>query len=111
MCAVLAACVGSLWLARRWLPGAAMSQPGKGRMRVVDTLPLARRCWIQLVEVEGRPVLIGYDAGGMRNITPLPPSFADEFNQEAEEAGNETSLSPISPFASRVGDGLTGVLP
>jgi hypothetical protein len=56
-------------------------------MKVLDTLSLARRCCLQLVEIDGRQVLVGYDAGGLRSVTPLVASFAEQCEEEEELAG------------------------
>jgi flagellar biogenesis protein FliO len=97
---VLGACVVSLWLARRWLPGGAAPTKGQGRMKVIDTLSLAHRCCLQLVEIEGRQVLIGYDAGGIRTVTPLAPSFADE-EEQAELAAASSDINTGTPWLRR----------
>jgi flagellar biogenesis protein FliO len=83
--AVLVTCFASLWLARRWLPNAAVGVKPQGRIKVLDRLSLTSRSWLQLVEVEGRQVLVSCDAAGIRDVTLLVPSFSEQLGQDAEE--------------------------
>lgn len=76
---VAAACAigGAALLART---GAAAGAPGR-RLVVVARQALSREVGVALLELDGRPVLIGYGAGGVQVLEPaagapgpLPPA-------------------------------------
>jgi flagellar biogenesis protein FliO len=75
---VLALCVGTLWLGRRWLGTASTTRDETSQLRLVETLPLGNRCALHLVHVGNRPVLIAADPSGLRSVVPLPESFEQE---------------------------------
>jgi flagellar biogenesis protein FliO len=92
---VLALCVGSLWLCRRWLVQPA-ARPGAIRqLQLVESLSLGNRCTVHLVHVANRPVLVGADAGGVRTIVPLPDTFEQVLAQDngAEATPPEAGLA------------------
>jgi hypothetical protein len=72
---VLVLCVVVLRLCKNWLTGAAKPRAGDGSFQMVDTLHLGNRCWLHLVKVGTRQVLIGVDASGLKAMTPLADSF------------------------------------
>ncbi len=83
---VLALCVGTLFVCRRWLrrlpgPGAANT-----RMTLVETLPLGNRCQVHLVRVGKQQVLVGLDAGGLKSLVALPEPFDDALAEAQQEA-------------------------
>jgi flagellar biogenesis protein FliO len=82
---VLALCVGSLVVCRRWL----RRLPGQGgtptHMTLVETLPLGNRCLVHLVRVGKQQVLVGLDGGGLKSLVALPEAFDDAL-VEAQEA-------------------------
>lgn len=62
--AALAAAAGALWWLRRRLPGALPGVGGR-RMRVLEMLRISPRSVLLLVEVDGRTLLIGEQAGSI----------------------------------------------
>jgi len=75
---VLALCVGSLWVARRWLgPGSPHAATAK-HLRLTETLSLGNRCALHLVQVGNRQVLIAADPSGLKSVVPLNESFDAE---------------------------------
>lgn len=94
---VLGACVVSLWLARRWLPHGQPAKKGQGRMKILDTLAVAPRGCVQLIEIEHRLVLIASDAGGIKSVTPLPQQFAENLEScTAQSAAEETTAPAVA---------------
>ena len=68
---VLALCVATLWLCRRWFGPA---QPGAirgGSFEILESLPLGIRCRVHLVRVGERLMLAGLDTSGLRTLLPL----------------------------------------
>ena len=57
---------GSLWLWKRAQTGLlAQSQAGERRLRLVDSISLGPQTRIALVELDGRPILIGQSRAGL----------------------------------------------
>ena len=91
--AVLAVVAVRKWMGPTCQPGVAESS----RLRLVEALALPQRASLQLVELDGRPVLVGMNSGGLQSITPVERSFSESLyamNQDAEahiqeESGNE----------------------
>lgn len=73
---VLGLCVGSIFLCKRWMGNAPQAAKSQGQLKLIETLPLGQRCWMQLVHVGTHSVLVGGDAAGMKTIVPLPESFS-----------------------------------
>jgi flagellar biogenesis protein FliO len=74
---VLALCVVTLWLGKRWLGGAAPAVGKASQLRLVETLALGNRCAVHLIHVGNRPVLVGADQSGVKTVVPLPESFME----------------------------------
>jgi len=83
-----------------------------GKMTLVDTLSLGRRCELHLVEIEGIRVLVGVDPAGMRSVTHLPEDYRDLSEGEnravnalqasaAVAPGHPIWANPAPPFPSR----------
>jgi flagellar biogenesis protein FliO len=107
---VLGLAVGSLWLGKRWLVAGAAKAAGPKHMQVIETLPLANRCSVVLIEVGKRQVLVGLDATGLQSMVPLPERFDLELATAAlEPADQGADLKPRHEvYSARVGlDRLT----
>jgi flagellar biogenesis protein FliO len=105
---VLALCVGTVYLCKRWLRGAPAQASANGRLQLIETLALGQRCWLQLVHVAGQPVLVGGDPAGLKTIVPLPESFAATLAEKTEEtppAGLATILAQRFTTHVENGDG------
>ncbi|MCZ6643616.1 MAG: flagellar biosynthetic protein FliO [Gammaproteobacteria bacterium] len=89
--AVLAACVVSLWAARRWLKNGSVLGTGSGRMQLIESLALANRCSVQLIQVDNRKLLIGLDTSGLKTILPLADEFASTLDEIKDEGTNSAS--------------------
>ncbi len=88
---VLAACVVSLWAARRWLKNGSVLGTGSGRMQLIESLALANRCSVQLIQVDNRKLLIGLDTSGLKTILPLADEFASTLDEIKDEGTNSAS--------------------
>ena len=102
---VLTACVASLWLAKRWLQSSPTLKPGDSQMRLMETLSLANRCHVQLIQVDGRKLLVGLDASGLKTILPLTEPFAETLNgvQEPEtQSSFRSSADREFPAQNRI---------
>jgi flagellar biogenesis protein FliO len=74
---VLALCVVTLAIGRRWLRGTATAGTDQGRIQLVETLTLGNRCNLHLVKIGGQQVLVGLDGGGLKAMVTLTEPFAD----------------------------------
>lgn len=96
-------CVGIM------LVGSKLSakQPGNRSTKhfeVVDSMMLAQRCWIELVQVKGQFVVVTRDAAGIGNMVALPPNF----DEKLEEADKETLEFEKAAEALLAQKGVTG---
>ena len=64
------------------------------RLRIVETLGLGARCWLQLVEADERNFLVACDARGVRQMLSLEQFAADlaSFQDDAEDEQLDGSL-------------------
>jgi len=90
---VLALCVVTLWLGKRWLGGTAAPAGPSHQMRLLETLPLGNRCAVYLVQVANRSIMIGTDPSGLKTIVPLPESFSDQVFATAGESDPLTNAA------------------
>lgn len=65
-----------------------------GKLQLVDTLSLGRRCELHLVEIDGTRVLIGIDPTGMKSLISLPEEFRDVAERGEEAATQATAMQP-----------------
>jgi flagellar biogenesis protein FliO len=83
---VLGLAVGTIWVSKRWLSGPPAAPGGTAHLRLVESLPLGNRCCVHLLHVAGRAVLVGMDGSGLKELLPLPESFAGALG-DAQGAG------------------------
>jgi len=83
---VLGLCAGTIFLCKRWMVGSQTATAANGQLKLLETLSLGRRCWVQLVHVNNHPVLIGGDATGIKSIVPMPESFSAALLDSASDA-------------------------
>jgi flagellar biogenesis protein FliO len=101
---VLGLCVCTLYAGRRWLRGAPAGNGSGAALRLVETLSLGNRCSVHLLQTGEHQVLVGIDAGGLKSLLPLPPSFeramGDAHSAEFEPAERveNTGFSVPSPM-------------
>ena len=74
---VLAACVVSLLIGKRFLGAGSIARAGRGKMCLLETLSLSNRCHLQLIQVDGHKLLVGLDAGGLKTVLPLQDPFIE----------------------------------
>jgi flagellar biogenesis protein FliO len=74
---VLATCLGTLLLARRWLmkSGMVMESQRNPRLQIVASLSIAPRSQLHIVRLDNREVLVGVDSRGLQQMQIVPPSF------------------------------------
>lgn len=97
--AVLAACVISLLVGKRWLmKNTSIVSKRANRMQLLDTLNLSRRCCVQLVHVEDRKLVVGIDASGVRSMLVLNDSFDKELGRFEEPL--DTEADQVEPLSS-----------
>jgi flagellar biogenesis protein FliO len=77
---VLGLCVGTLWIGRRWLHGVPAQPGGNTQLRLVERLPLGNRCFLYLLTVQDRQLLVGVDASGMKTLVTLSEPFEAGLN-------------------------------
>jgi flagellar biogenesis protein FliO len=86
---VLALCVGTLWMGKRWLRVGAAAKTGGGQLQVLEALPLGRRCVLYLIKANQQQIVAGIDHTGLKALLPLSESF-------------ETALSEAQPDAAPI---------
>jgi flagellar biogenesis protein FliO len=94
---VLGLCVGSLWVAKRWMRGSPVSGGITSQLRLIETLPLGNRCALYLVAAGERSVLVGADASGMKTILALTDGFADALAKAGHEEVADLVKEPATP--------------
>ncbi|MEZ6113932.1 MAG: flagellar biosynthetic protein FliO [Pirellulaceae bacterium] len=82
---VLGVCIVSLLVAKRWMPTNVISDRPAPTMRVVGSLALPNKSFLQLVEVDERRMVVGGNPGGVQTIVPLAESFRDQWSPDDEE--------------------------
>ena len=97
---VLAACVGTLLLARRWLmrSGMVVESPRNRRLQIVASLSIAPRSQLHVVKFDDREVLVGVDSRGLQQLQMVAPSFDAVFqtSQDQDLRTTEVGESPES---------------
>lgn len=87
---VLGLCVATLLVAKRWLGDGIQAAATGQQMRLLETLPVGRRCSVLLLAVGSQQVLVGVDASGVKSMVALPPAFEPQLlgleNAEAATA-------------------------
>jgi flagellar biogenesis protein FliO len=87
---VLGLCVGTLWCCKRWLRPAPTPANANTQLRLLESLHLGNRCWVHLLHVAKRPVLVGVDAAGVKTLVPLADSFSNLLDAPDEAAPEAT---------------------
>jgi flagellar biogenesis protein FliO len=89
---VLVLCAGTLWAGKRWIRPLTTPIGENRRLRVLESLPLAGRCSVFLLQAGGTKVLVGVDQAGIKALLPLPQLFdgalaelEDNFTTEESE--------------------------
>lgn len=79
LCSVLmiGVCFASLLLLKQWTGNRAAVHACGRRIKVIETLSLAQRCQLQLIQVDDQKVLVGFDPAGLKAVLPMS-SFASE---------------------------------
>jgi flagellar biogenesis protein FliO len=72
---VLILCATTLWAGKRWVRPLTAPLGENRKLRVLESLPLAGRCSIFLLQAGETKVLVGVDHGGIKALLPLPQPF------------------------------------
>lgn len=72
---VVALCIGTLWLGKRWLQVAPTPAAGERQLGVLETLPLNHRCCVYLIRAGSHQLLAGVDGSGLKALVPLVAPF------------------------------------
>lgn len=76
---VLGLAVIAVLVIRKWMgPMANLKPTPSRRLQHVESLALPNRNSLQLVELDGRAILVGMNAAGLQTIVPLEKSFAEQ---------------------------------
>ena len=91
------------------LVGSRFSQHQQGKrasthLRVIDSLLVGQRTWLELVQVKDQLVVISRDATGINNVVALPTTFGEKL----EEADQETLEFEKAAEALLAQKGVTG---
>ncbi len=72
---VLALCVATLWMGKRWIRGDPLPSALGAHLQIVETVALGNRCSVYLLKAGKCQVLVGVDGGGMKALVALPEPF------------------------------------
>lgn len=97
---VLALCVGTLWVGKRWLRVPSAGTGAGSHLKVIETLPLGGRCLLYLVSAGNKQILVGVDSGGLKTLMPLPEPFENALD-EARAEEPDLGLKLIVPGSTR----------
>ncbi len=79
-------CGGAIWWARRATRKRLLAANTAGRLILAGSLPLDARNAVHLLKVDGHPVIVTTDAGGLKSIVPLEMQFDAALDAEGEPA-------------------------
>jgi flagellar biogenesis protein FliO len=82
--AVLALCVGAMWLARRGLLGTA-PPPAGNRLRLTATMPLGGGSFLYLLQAGDKQYVAGVNRTGLHSLVPLSEPFDQLIEDRTEE--------------------------
>jgi flagellar biogenesis protein FliO len=83
--AVLILCVGTLWLARRWIGVRPRTATAAAGLEIVESLQLVGLCRVHLVRAGERYLLTGMDGSGLKVVLPIEGAL-DGPNEESAKA-------------------------
>lgn len=90
---VLVLAVVSVLAIKKWMgPIPSTRQTPSQRLKHIESLALPQRASLQLVELDGRPILIGMNAAGLQTIAPVEKSFAESLKAIEDEADDSVSV-------------------
>jgi len=81
----LIACCVTLWLVKEFLRRQTVHPQGDEKLKLIGALAISRRCSIQLVEADGKQIIVALDNGSLRSVVPLPESFDSELLDPSEQ--------------------------
>ena len=91
---VLGLAVIAVLVIRKWMgPMANLKPTPSRRLNPVESLALPNRNSLQLVELDGRAILVGMNAAGLQTIVPLEKSFAEQL--AAADEPNEMHAAEV----------------
>ena len=93
---VLALCVGTLPLMKRWLVGTPAAK-ASGSFEVVASLKLNGRCCVSLVRAGGQHLLAGMDAAGLQALVAVGDVPTDMESASPEAAPTRRVPAGIEP--------------
>ena len=77
-------CFGIIFLGSKFSNQNGFGNAG-GDLELVDTLHVGQRCFLQLVKAQDQLVIVGRDAGGISQITPLTATFQEKLDDVDRE--------------------------
>ncbi len=90
---VLGACFLILQLGKRFSRGGGILGSEGKNMRLIESLSVAPRCFVQLLQVGDNRVLVAVDAGGVKSVLPLHDSF--DSTLEATESNDDSASGQV----------------
>lgn len=96
------------WVLRRVMPGQALSQ--RGVIKQVGGLQLGPRERVVVLEVAGRWLVVGINAGQMTALGEVDPVAAESPFTEEGTAPSATGIDPEASFAVRLQQAMQATL-
>lgn len=88
------------WLLRRVMPGQTMAQ--RGVIKQVGGLQLSPRERVVVLEVAGRWLVVGMNAGQMTALGEVDPVITETPSEDGAAAATSTQIDPNASFAVRL---------
>lgn len=92
---VLALCVLTLLIGKRWIQPLAAPATENKHLRVLEALPLGGRCSVYLLQVGETRILAGVDHTGLKTLLPLPQSFDGALAELDEAKGADSAARRV----------------
>lgn len=92
---VVILCIVTLWAGKRWVRPLAVPGGEDRKLRILESLPLAARCSLLLLQAGETKVLVGLDQAGIKALLPLPQAFEQTLEAVNQQADDEPLRFPI----------------
>lgn len=98
---VLVLCVGTLWFGKPWLMKLQTKSLTGQALQIEGSVTLGGRAVLYLVKVGETQLVAGTDAGGLKSLIALPPSFREALDEQLPVEEPPVAVTTTS-FESRL---------
>jgi len=98
----LIACCVTLWLAKEFLRRQTVHPQEHEKLKLVAALAVSRRCSLQLIEADGKRIIVALDNGSLRSVVALADSFDSELIETSDQSHSDSiDVEPAEATAER----------